>query len=111
MRKILLLLGMLSAGCFSCKKQDVAPPAITVHVTSASFPPSEENSFVMYSAIVELRKTDGSFATEETISGTGSHTFERLQPGEYWINEKTSRHSEKFRLGPDETKEVFFYIP
>jgi hypothetical protein len=80
-------------------------------VTSVSFPPTEENSYIVYSATVELKKTDGSFATEEVISGTGSHTFEHLTPGEYWINEKTSRHSEHITLGPDEVKEISFYIP
>jgi hypothetical protein len=111
MKQLTLAIGLLAlAGLGACKKQQITKPAVVVHVISSSYPPTEEN-YVVYTASIELKRTDETYYEKKYVSGSGQATFDNLTPGEYWINEQTTRESEKFILGVDETQEITFYIP
>lgn len=102
---------LLVAGS-GCKKETaVTPPAVVATIVSASYPPTEENSYFIYTASVELKKTDGTYREKKLLSGSGKLTFDKLTPGEYWINEETTRQSETFILGVNEKREITFGIP
>jgi len=100
---------MLTAG--SCKKESLSAPAVHVTVSSVSYPPSETNSYVQYTATVQLRKRGGTYSQEKAVTGTGACSFENLEPGDYWINETLTRHSEDITVRAGEVTEFTFVIP
>jgi hypothetical protein len=111
MKTLSLAIGLLVlTGLGACRKKQTTQPAVVVHVISASYPPTEEN-YVVYTASIELKRTDETYYEKKYVSGTGQVTFEDLKPGEYWINEQTTRDSHKFMLGAEETQEITFYLP
>lgn len=105
-------LGLAILAIFSaCKKDRLSAPAVRVTVNSISFPPTEDNGYIQYTATVQLHKRDGSYKAEKSVTGTGYCNFEDLSPGEYWINEKLTRHSSDITVRPDEVAEFTFTIP
>jgi hypothetical protein len=109
-----LLLAVIATsllGICSCKKDRIIQPAVVVNVISVSYPTTEPDYYYSRIATVELKKTDGSYSIKEYIPANGQHTFGDLTPGEYWINEESTRQSEKFMLGAEETQEIAFTIP
>jgi hypothetical protein len=61
---------MLTAG--SCKKETdaLSVPAVNVTVNSVSYPPTEADNYIQSTATVQLRKRDGRYSQEKTVTGT-----------------------------------------
>lgn len=108
---LLLATGLMTLSLLSsCQKERLARPAVYVTIHSQTIP-SEDNGYLQNTATVQLHKRDGSYKAEKFVTGSGYCSFEDLSPGDYWINEKLTRHSSDITVRPDEVTEFQFTIP